>query len=169
MIFCCWKRFDKPIAERLPSNFPTLLGWVYFWGIFWKIRQLNRFLMPAKVIIYNTLAMRLVIVSKKKKLPPSFPHLFKEHNKFSSLFSFMKTENKTIFASRTENIRALVAISYFHNGTTSSSHPPALDKRDEAECGFILCAHNKPFGMVVSCFPLSFFLKRSISSSLGRR
>jgi hypothetical protein len=43
---------------------------------------------------------------------------------------FMKTENETIFASRTKNIRALVAMRYFHNGTTSPSRPTALDDRD---------------------------------------
>ncbi len=71
MILRCWKCFNKPVAESLLSNFPTLFCWVYFRRIFRKIRQLNSSLMLAKVIAYDAIAVRLVIISEKKELSPS--------------------------------------------------------------------------------------------------
>ncbi len=112
--------------------------------------------------------MRFGVVDEEQVFFPSLSKNFKKSDKLPRSLSLVESEDKSFFATSTKDIRVLVGMIDRHDRMASSSCPSALNDRDEPECRFILCAHNKPLCTVILRFPPTFFLNCSIISLLGR-
>ncbi len=108
------------------------------------------------------------VVDEEQVLFPASSEKFKKFDKLSCSLSLFECEDKSLFTASAEDICILVGVIDRHYRMATSSCPSALDDGNESECRFILCAHNKPFPSEIPCFPSSFFLNCSITSSLGR-